>query len=261
MANDKVISLRIKRQDGPKTAPYWEEFHIPYKPNMNVVSVLMEVRKNPVNLQGKAVNPVVWECNCLEEVCGACTMLINGVPRQSCAALIDKIYEQTGFGKQITLAPLTKFPIIRDLMVDRQRMFENLKRVKAWVNVDGSWAINRGPRFADREQRWAYAISRCMTCGCCQEACPNVSNKSKFIGPSHIAQVRLFNTHPIGEMQKEERLNALMLEGGIQECGNAQNCRQVCPKEIPLTKHIAAMNKETIKYAFRRWRYKDSSGQ
>lgn len=59
--------------------------------------------------------------------------------------------------------------------------------------------------------------------------------------------------HPIGEMHKEARLDALIAEGGIQECGNAQNCREVCPKEIPLTTHIAAMNKETTKYSFRRW--------
>lgn len=250
---NKFINLKIKRQDGPDSPPRWEEFNVPYKPNMNVVSVLMEIRKNPVNAKGEKTNPVVWECNCLEEVCGACSMLINGVPRQSCSALIDKIYEETGFGKQIVLEPLTKFPVIRDLMIDRQVMFENLKKVKAWVPVDGVFPLGRGPRFADRDQRWAYAISRCMTCGCCMEACPNVNKKSKFIGPSAIAQVRMFNVHPIGEMHKEARLDALMAEGGIQECGNSQNCRKVCPKEIPLTTHIAAMNKETNKYAIRRW--------
>ncbi|ATW26078.1 succinate dehydrogenase iron-sulfur subunit [Candidatus Formimonas warabiya] len=250
---DKQIQLKIKRQDQPGAGPYWEEFRVPYKPNMNIVSVLMEIRKNPVNARGESTNPVVWECNCLEEVCGACTMLINGVPRQSCSALIDKIYEKTGFGTPITLAPLSKFPVIRDLMVDRKIMFDNLKKVKAWVPVDGSFAIGRGPRFTDRAHRWAYIISRCMTCGCCMEACPNVSAKSQFIGPAAIAQVRLFNVHPIGAMHQEERFEALVGAGGIQECGNAQNCRQVCPKEIPLTTHIAAMNRQSLKYTLKRW--------
>ncbi|ATW24319.1 succinate dehydrogenase iron-sulfur subunit [Candidatus Formimonas warabiya] len=250
---DKFIHLKVKRQDNPDAAPRWEEFRVPYKPNMNVVSVLMEIRKNPVNAKGEKTNPVVWECNCLEEVCGACTMLIDKVPRQACSALIDKIYEKNGFGALIQLEPLTKFPVIRDLMIDRALMFDNLKKVKAWVNVDGSFAIGRGPRFPERTHRWAYIISRCMTCGCCMEACPNVNKKSEFIGPSAIAQVRLFNAHPIGEMHKEDRLDALIHKGGIQECGNSQNCRKVCPKEIPLTTHIAAMNKETVKYAIKRW--------
>lgn len=250
---DKFIHFKIKRQDKPDTSPRWEEFKIPYRPNMNVVSSLMEIRKNPVNIKGEKSNPVVWECNCLEEVCGACTMLINGVPRQACSALIDKIYEKTGFGTPIVLEPLTKFPVIRDLMVDRTIMFENLKKVKAWVPVDGSWSIDRGPRFTDREHRWAYQISRCMTCGCCMEACPNVNSKSGFIGPTAVAQVRLFNVHPIGSMHKEMRLDALMEKGGLQECGNAQNCKEFCPKEIPLTVHIAAMNKDTIKHAVKKW--------
>lgn len=85
----KYIKLKIKRRDDPNSPSYWQDFQIPYRPNMNIVSVLMEIRKNPVTADGQTVNPVVWECNCLEEVCGACSMLINGVPRQACAALTD----------------------------------------------------------------------------------------------------------------------------------------------------------------------------
>ena len=66
-----------------------------------------------MNAEGKTVNPVVWECNCFEEVCGACAMIINGKPRQSCSALIDRILEEKG-DQPITLEPLTKFPVIRD---------------------------------------------------------------------------------------------------------------------------------------------------
>ncbi len=248
----EFIQLRVKRQDNPTSKPYWEDIKIPYKPNMNVVSVLMEFRKNPINTKGEKIDPIVWECNCLEEVCGACTMLINGVPRQSCSALIDKIYEKYGSDKPIVLAPLTKFPVVRDLMIDRQIMFDNLRKVKAWVQVDGSWDIGRGPRMADRVHEWAYPISRCMTCGCCMESCPNVNSKSNFIGPNTIAQVHMFNAHPIGEMQKEKRLDALMGPGGIQECGNAQNCKRVCPKGINLTMSIAAVNRQVNKRALQR---------
>lgn len=240
----QFIKLKIKRRKNPTDAPYWEEFQIPYRPNMNVVSVLMEIRKDPVNINGETVDPVIWECNCLEEVCGACTMLINGLPRQACSALTDKIIEKNG-DKFIVLEPLSKFPVVRDLHIDRTKMFNNLKRVKAWVQVDGSWIIDRGPRLADKDQQVAYEISRCMTCGCCLEACPNYSDKADFVGPNAIAQVRMFNTHAIGRMQADMRLEPLMEKGGIQDCGNAQNCKEVCPKEINLTTHIAVMNRKT----------------
>lgn len=247
------FTLRVKRQMSPQSNAYYEDFPVPYRPNMNVVSTLMEIRKHPVNSKGEAVNPVVWECNCMEEVCGACTMLINGQPRQACSALIDKLLAENGAQSPITVAPLTKFPVIRDLMVDRQVIFDNLKKVRAWVTVDGSFPLGRGPRLNEKTRRWAYDISRCMTCGCCLEACPNFNGKSAFIGANVIAQVRMFNAHPLGSMEKDDRLAALIEHGGIQECGNAQNCVRACPKEIPLTMSIADMNMKANLFSFKRF--------
>ena len=74
----KEIHFRIRRQDGHEAAAYWEEFKMPYSPAHNVVSALMYLREHPVNVEGKTVPPVTWDCNCLEEVCGACSMLVNG---------------------------------------------------------------------------------------------------------------------------------------------------------------------------------------
>lgn len=239
-AEKKTIRLIITRQDGPNSQPYEEEFEIPYRPNMNVISALMEIRRNPVNAQGKKTTPVVWEMNCLEEVCGACSMVINGKPRQSCSAIIDKLEHP------IRLEPMRTFPVIRDLQIDRSRMFESLKKVKAWIPIDGTYDLGPGPRMPESKRQWAYELSKCMTCGCCLEACPNVNSKSNFIGPAPLSQVRLFNAHPTGAMHKRERLATIMGDGGLANCGNSQNCVQVCPKGIPLTTSIAALNRDTF---------------
>lgn len=236
----KEIHFRIRRQDGPEGNSYWEEFKMPYAPGHNVVSALMYLREHPVNIKGEKVEPVVWDSNCMEEVCGACSMLINDVPRQACAALIDDLEQP------IVLEPLTKFPLIRDLMVDRQEMFDALLKVKAWVPIDGSWDIHRhAPLISPGEQSIRYLFSRCMTCGCCMEACPQFNKDSKFIGPAPLVQVDLHNSHPTGKYDKESRLHAVMGEGGITDCGNAQNCVQVCPKDIPLTDAIARLGRQT----------------
>jgi len=244
---DKLIHLIITRQDSPDSTPYKEEFKIPYRPNMNVIGALMEIQRNPVNAQGQKTKPVNWESNCLEEVCGACSMVINGKPRQACSALIDKLEQP------IRLEPMSTFPVQRDLSVDRSRMFDALKRVKAWIPIDGTHDLGPGPRMPEVDRQWAYELSKCMTCGVCLEACPNVNEKSPFIGPFAISQVRLFNQHPTGAMNKHERLEALMEDGGIADCGNSQNCVQSCPKGIPLTTSIAHMNKETTKYALKQF--------
>src|SRR3954453_17575866 len=123
---DRLVRLRVRRQDGPDLSDTrrWEEFAVPHRPNMNVISALMEIQKSPRTAEGKVVAPVVWECACLEEICGSCTMVINGRVRQSCSALIDQLSPN---GETIVLEPMSKFPLVRDLVVDRQRMFQDMK--------------------------------------------------------------------------------------------------------------------------------------
>lgn len=240
-----MITMIIKRQDDPDQSPYEEKFEIPYRENMNVISALMEIRRNPVNAEGEATTPVYWDMGCLEEVCGACSMVINGTPRQSCTALVDQLEQP------IRLEPMSTFPINRDLAVDRSRMFDSLKKVKAWIPIDGTYDLGPGPRMAESKRQWAYELSKCMTCGVCLEACPNVNSKSDFIGPAPLSQVRLFNSHPTGEMNKSERLQTIMDGEGLMGCGNAQNCVQSCPKGIPLTTSIAALNRDTAVESFK----------
>ncbi len=240
------ITVRVKRQLAADSTPYWETFQVAYRPRMNVISVLQEIQLNPVTVEGKRVAPVSWDCNCLEEVCGACSMIINGVPRQACSALVDQLEDP------IVLEPFTKFPVVRDLVVDRSSMFENLKRVKAWIPIDGTYDLGPGPRMAEELRAKMYELSKCMTCGCCLEACPQVNDYSDFIGPAAISQVRLFNSHPTGKMHASKRLEALMGKGGLHDCGNAQNCVRVCPKEIPLTDSIAEMGRAISIYALKK---------
>jgi len=247
MNKDRFI-LKVLR--GTPDHQYWEEFEQTLYPAANIISVLMDVQKDPINAQGKNTTPVAWEQGCLEEVCGSCSMLINGKPRQACTALIANLIQEGG--TTITLAPFTKFPLIKDLIVDRTSMFESLKKVKAWISADGTWDNHEnGPKIAPEVQEALYVLSTCMTCGCCSESCPQVNEKSSYMGPAAMSQVRLFNEHPTGALQKSERLRATLSDEGIAGCGNAQNCARVCPKKIPLTESLALIGREASKQAIR----------
>jgi succinate dehydrogenase / fumarate reductase iron-sulfur subunit len=243
MAEHKSVVLSIKRQNTPASASYWEAFELPWHPGMNVISSLMEIAANPVTREGKLTTPITYDSNCLEEICGSCAMLINGRARMACSALIDNLEQP------VRVEPFKKFPVVRDLAVDRSVLFDNLKAVKAWVPIDGSYDLGPGPRLTQQEQEAAYPLSRCISCCCCMEACPQFNEDTGFVGAATIAQVRLFNTHPTGQSLKRERLAALMGDGGIQECGYAQNCVAVCPKDIPLTRSIAEVGGEVMKQA------------
>ncbi|XYH97267.1 succinate dehydrogenase iron-sulfur subunit [Sorangium sp. So ce1128] len=248
----RLVHLRVRRQDtaDQPESRRWEEFKVPYLPQMNVISALQQIQKDPRTADGKEVAPVVWEAVCLEEVCGSCTMVINGRVRQACSALIDQIAPK---GEVITLEPMSKFPLVRDLLVDRSRMFEDMKRVRAWIDIDGTHELGPGPRESPERQEERYPLSRCMTCGCCVEACPQYNDGTKFVGAFAINLVRLYNLHPSGAMHQNERLESVMGEGGITDCGKSQNCVEVCPKEIPLVDSLAQVARDTTKRMLFGW--------
>jgi succinate dehydrogenase / fumarate reductase, iron-sulfur subunit len=270
---EKSFLVHVLRQDGPGQRQYWQRHRVACEPNMNCISVLQKIAETAVTAEGKPVAPVAWECNCLEEVCGACTMIINGRVRQACTALVDQLLADRPDG--IELRPMTKFPVIRDLLVDRSRMFACLEKISAWLPVDSYLHLGSGERQSQETQQMAYQYSKCMTCGCCLEACPQflkielkhtpgesdeeylarqrVANMRSFMGSHAIAQVELFNSNPTGAMNSYERLEALVSEGGIQTCGNAQNCEKVCPKEIPLLTAIGRGGRAATLHTIRKW--------
>lgn len=267
------FQVRVLRQDAPGGPSYWERHLVEHEADMNVISVLQKIAAHAETTDGKAVAPVAWDCNCLEEVCGACTMVINGRVRQACSALVDRLLEDNP--GEIELRPMTKFPVIRDLLVDRSRLFRALQKVKAWIPVDGYYNLGPGPRQSQAEQQEAYPLSECMSCGCCLDACPQylkveltqregesatdfaarkqAAYDESFVGAHAISQAMLFNNNPTGRMNADERLEALAAPGGLQVCGNAQNCVAVCPKKIPLTTSIGRAGRALTVHSIKRW--------
>jgi succinate dehydrogenase / fumarate reductase iron-sulfur subunit len=170
---------------------------------------------------------------------------------------------------------MTKFPVLRDLVVDRSRLFRALQKVKGWIPADGYYDQGASPRISQADQEAMYPLSECMSCGCCLDACPqylkieverlqgesdeayeqrkNEEYDHGFIGAHAISQAVLFNLNPTGKNNAGERLDALMDEGGIQVCGNAQNCVAVCPKKIPLTTSIGRAGRAATVRMFKKW--------
>jgi succinate dehydrogenase / fumarate reductase, iron-sulfur subunit len=269
----RAFEVRVLRQDGPGQPSSWERHRVEHESDMNCISVLQKIAEQATTVEGRKVAPVAWECNCLEEVCGACTMVINGRVQQACTALVDRLLAQRP--SHIELKPMSKFPVLRDLVVDRSRIFAVLEKIEGWLPVDTYLNMGSGPRQSQEAQQLEYQYSKCMCCGCCLEACPQYlkveltceegetpehfnarlreANLRHFVGAYAIAQVDRFNISPIGAMNAGQRLDALVAEGGIQDCGNAQNCVKVCPQEIPLTRAIGRMGRAATRHVLRKW--------
>jgi succinate dehydrogenase / fumarate reductase iron-sulfur subunit len=234
---------------------------VPREPGANVIAGLQWIAEHPVTSDGQATTPVAYDAGCLEEVCGACTMLISGKVRQSCSCLIEEAAPASGSSEgEIVLEPMSKFPVVRDLAVDRSRLFQALKRIRGWIPIDGTYHLGPGPKDTPQTQQDRYVLSTCMSCGCCLEACPQYLLETdpeafdrRFVGAHAISQAQLFNTHGTGKVIADERLQALAGKGGINDCGNAQNCVKVCPKHIPLTESIGAIGRATTKQQIKKF--------
>ncbi len=170
----RTFEVRVLRQDSPDAPSYWERHQLEYESDMNVTSVLQRIAAQAETIDGTHVAPVAYDANCLEEVCGSCTMIINGRVRQACSALVDRLLAERP--AEIELQPMSKFPVVRDLCVNRRRLFRSLEKVKAWIPVDGYYDMGPGPRQSPAEQERAYPLSECMSCGCCLDACPQFSH-------------------------------------------------------------------------------------
>lgn len=246
------VRVKVRRQDAadaPETRR-WEEFSIERRPRMTIVSCLRRIQRQPVTADGRVVAPVAWESGCLDDSCGACTMLVNGRVRQACATRVDAVSPK---GEPVVLEPLGKFPLVRDLVVDRARLFDSFKRVHAWTELDGLDALGPGPACSPARQRELLSLSGCIACAACLEACPQYGAQSDYLGAAALNQVRLMNLKPLGALNEVERLETVMAPGGVADCGKAQVCVEVCPANLPLVDSIQQVARATTRRLILGW--------
>jgi succinate dehydrogenase / fumarate reductase, iron-sulfur subunit len=148
-------------------------------------------------------------------------------------ALIDNLEQP------VRLEPFSKFPVVRDLATDRSVIFENLKAVKAWVPIDGTYDLGPGPRMTPKSRRAPIPFPAAFPAAAAWKPARSLTKIPASWARPPSRRCACSTRIPRARLLKRERLAALMGDGGIQECGYAQNCVEVCPKDIPLTKAIS----------------------
>lgn len=209
--------LHIRRQKAAGQKAYWEDFS--YEGTEEAATVATA-------LTGL---PVAWEHSCLQKKCGACAMVINGVPRLACDTRLRDLRQEV-----VTLEPLRKFPVIEDLMVDRSAMMEKLKELEVWFTKEAA---------PDGEDE-AFEASKCLQCGLCLEVCPNFYAGGQFGGMAAMAPMaRLFSKLP--EEQKRP-VSQNYKKGVYQGCGKSLACRNICPAGIDMERLLVKSNAAAV---------------
>ncbi len=224
------MKVKILRQVHPGSKPYWEGFIYDGPTDISVAGMLDHLNYNDdiINDKGKATGRVGWECSCLQGVCGACAMVINGVPSLACETFLKDQGKD-----EITIRPLRKFPVIHDLVVDRSAIHENLKKTDIYI---GEWQQGQ-----DRDLDHQYLAAKCLKCGLCLEVCPNYADGRNFYGAVFANDCYIVSAR---NEKKSESIKKTYGEHFAGGCSKSLACVDVCPMKIPTLASMAKLNKK-----------------
>ena len=222
------ITVRIKRQNSFEAEAFYQTILCDCDAETNIATLLREINAEEIlDIDGIPVGEIAWECSCLQKKCGACAMRINGMPRLACDTKIGDLKSKT-----VTLEPLKKFPVVRDLIVDRSVLRENLIALHNWLESEAT----KSRKTVDL----AYDASRCIQCGCCLEVCPNFTAGESFFGAAaFVPASRILSQLPNGKK------NDLVQEYGkhiYNGCGKSLSCHDICPVGIDVEHKLSNSN-------------------
>jgi succinate dehydrogenase / fumarate reductase iron-sulfur subunit len=200
------------------------------------------------DLQNKGEDPVVFEHDCREGICGSCGFLVNGVahgghPGTTICQLSMRFFKD---GDSLVLEPwrATAFPVLRDLMVDRSA-FDRIIQAGGFISAPTGGAPNANAILVPKESaEVAFDAAACIGCGACVAACPNAA-AMLFTA----AKVTHLNVLPQGQPQRDQRtldMVAAMEDEVFGSCTNHGECEAVCPKQIPI-EFIGRMNRDVLR--------------
>jgi succinate dehydrogenase / fumarate reductase, iron-sulfur subunit len=247
------LTLRIWRQKDTEQAGRFVTYEVDgVTPDMSFLEMLDVLNEN---LTDRGEQPVTFEHDCREGICGSCGFLINGVPHgprrhTTVCQLYMRFFKD---GDTLTLEPwrARAFPVVRDLMVDRSA-FDRIIQARGYVTAPTGSAPEASDVLVPKEAaETAMDAAACIGCGACVAACPNAA---AMLFTS--AKVTHLNALPQGQPERDARtLNmvAAMAYEDFGSCTNHGECEAACPKGIPL-EFIAGLNSDLIRAAFRRRR-------
>lgn len=228
-----LVKIDIKRYEPRTGKSFWQSFETEGSGNDTAADLLRRLneRKHLTDIEGREAEPVEWECGCMQKKCGGCAMIINGVPQLACSAFVKDLCRKKAV---IKLEPLSKFPVVKDLRVDRSVVYENLQKMKVWMSGQA--------QYKAKEWEAEYTSASCLMCGCCLEICPNYTEDNSFTGAAVMnAAYRVASQQPAGKNRRafiKENIKA-----GQGHCSKTLTCENVCPMKIPTGSLMSRMNR------------------
>ena len=222
--------VKIKRQETLESTAYWQSFTYDGPKHATVSAVLdaLNYTDDLFDVDGNPAARIRWECSCMQAMCGGCAMVINGVPALACATFADEVK-----GKELVLEPLSKFPVVGDLIVDRSIIYDNLIHAKVYLETLAGTDKN--------QHKQQYSVAKCLKCGLCLEVCPNYRPGGEFFGAVLANESYLVASQTADKKAPVIKEYKKHFGAG---CSKALSCQSVCPMKIETITSIMRMNRK-----------------
>ncbi|MCR4604484.1 MAG: 4Fe-4S binding protein [Eubacterium sp.] len=226
------MKIRILRQRFPEAEPFWETFDYEGSDEVSVAGMLDQInyKDDIVNDKGEKTERIAWDCSCLQGMCGACAMVINDVPSLACETFLKDLS-----GDVVEIRPLRKFPVVKDLIVDRSIINENLKKDNIYIGE-----YNPGEKKGYDHQ---YDTAKCLKCGLCLEVCPNYTSGQNFYGAMFANDCYLVAAR---NREKSKDIQKTYAKHFGNSCSKSLSCMDVCPMKIPTIASMAKLNRNKV---------------
>jgi len=238
------IHLHVWRQPGPQADGKFVHYELKVTEHASFLEMLDILNEQLIS---KGEEPIAFDSDCREGICGMCGIMINGVPHgpQSATTACQLHMRTFKSGDEIWVEPFRAraFPVLRDLVVDRGS-FDRIIQSGGYISVRaGSAPEANGIRVAKPDADLAFDAAACIGCGACVAACPNAS--ASLFTSAKIGHLGLL---PQGQPQRDRRVLAMVRQmdsEGFGNCTNHRECEAACPKEISIA-FIARMNRDFV---------------
>ena len=218
---DKTITLEVFRyRPEQESVPTFQRYEVPYKEDWVVLDAINHIKDE---LDGT----LSYRWSCRMGVCGSCGMMVNGVPKLTCAVFLKDYYPGP-----IRVEPLVHFPVERDLVIVMDDFIGKLQRIQPWIVREEEQPVEQGEYRQTPGQLAEYKqYSMCINCMLCYSACPVYGQEPEFIGPAAIALAQRYNMDS-RDQGAQARGDVIFSHEGIWECTFVGECTTVCPKNV-----------------------------
>jgi succinate dehydrogenase / fumarate reductase iron-sulfur subunit len=240
----ETVHLKIFRYDPEvpsKQTPRFDDFHVPMKKGLTVLDAIIYARDT-------FDSSLTVRHSCRQAVCGSDAVFINGRQRLACKTQVKDL------DQPIRVEPLPHYDVIKDLVVDMEHFYDQMARVEPYFQPDEPPSPREEYRQSRENREKIKMSTRCIWCGACTSSCNIVAGDQAFLGPAAINKgYRFYMDEREGAQAQKHRLEILQQEQGVWRCQTQFSCTTVCPKDIPLTEHIQALKRESVKQNLRFW--------